>query len=211
MPNIYFFTGSKMAGCNYRSITWIIIVRILGLGLFLFLLYIANHLSFFTDNPLNYQVILFLNNNVWLIILMSIVFLFGEMFNALIFPFNLPAPLFNASGSVLLVAFLFRIFAMVDILLDENIFQIFNRISFLVYPLVFMIVLFGGYIAILTRLSRKDKNRLEQTGYMQATFEDKLGKTGKQLTWEDVGEEFKQAIYDLLSLVRHAIDNKKDR
>ncbi len=46
---------------------------------------------------------------------------------------------------------------------------------------------------------------------MQATFEDKLGKTGKQLTWEDVGEEFKQAIYDLLSLVRQAIDKKKDR
>lgn len=200
-----------MAGYNYRSIPWIILMRILGLGLFLFLLYIANHLSFFTDNPLNYQVILFLNNNVWLIILMSIVFLFGEMFNALIFPFNLPAPLFNASGSVLLVAFLFRIFAMVDILLDENIFQIFNSISFLVYTLVFMIVLFGGYIAILTRLSRKDKNRQEQTGYMQATFEDKLGKTGKQLTWEDVGEEFKQAIYDLLSLVRQAIDKKKDR
>lgn len=200
-----------MAGYNYRSIPWIILMRILGLGLFLFLLYIANHLSFFTDNPLNYQVILFLNNNVWLIILMSIVFLFGEMFNALIFPFNLPAPLFNASGSVLLVAFLFRIFAIVDILLDENIFQIFNRISFLVYPLVFMIVLFGGYIAILTRLSRIDKNRQEQTGYKQATFEDKLGKTGKQLTWEDVGEEFKQAIYDLLSLVRQAIDKKKDR
>ena len=69
----------------------------------------------------------------------------------------------------------------------------------------------GGYIAILTRLSRIDKNRQEQTGYMQATFEDKLGKTGKQLTWEDVGEEFKQAIYDLLSLVRQAIDKKKDR
>jgi len=200
-----------MAGCNYRSIPWIILMRILGLGLFLFLLYIANHLSFFTDNPLNYQVILFLNNNVWLIVLMSIVFLFGEMFNALIFPFNLPAPLFNASGSVLLIAFLFRIFAMVDILLDENIFQVFDRISFLVYPLVFMIVLFGGYIAILTRLSRKDKNGQEQTGYKQATFEDKLGKTGKQLTWEDVGEEFKQAIYDLLRLVRHAIDKKKDR
>jgi hypothetical protein len=84
--------------------------------------------GFFTENPLNYQIILFLNSNIWLIIVMSIIFLFG----VLIFPFNLPAPLFNVSASVLLKTFLFRIFALIDMLLEEHIFQIFERIAFLV-------------------------------------------------------------------------------
>lgn len=151
-----------MTKSSYKSIPWIVLMRLFGLIFFLILLYIANHLAFFTENPLNYQIIQFLNNNIWLIIVMSIIFLFGEVFNALIFPFNLPAPLFNASASVILVTFLFRIFALIDILLDEQIFVIFNRIEFLVYPLVFVIVLIGGYIAILVKLSRTDESGSRQ-------------------------------------------------
>ena len=189
-----------MTKSSYRSIPWIVLLRLFGLVFFLILLYIANHLAFFTENPLNYQIIQFLNNNIWLIIVMSIIFLFGEVFNALIFPFNLPAPLFNASASVLLVTFLYRIFALIDILLDEQIFVIFNRLAFLVYPLVFVIVLIGGYIAILVKLSRTDEC---------GSGPENKEKTGEKLTWEDVGEEFRQAIFDLLTLMRQSINKKK--
>lgn len=190
-----------MTNSSYRSIPMIALLRLFGLIFFLVLLYIANHLAFFTENPLNYQIIQFLNSNIWLIIVMSIAFLFGEVFNALIFPFNLPAPLFNASASVLLVAFLFRIFSLIDIILDEHIFQIFNRIAFIVYPLVFIIVLIGGYIAILVKLSKRDESEsLQGKEYKE--------KTGKKLTWEDVGEEFKQTIFDLLTLMRQSINKK---
>jgi len=175
-------------------------MRLFGLVFFLIFLYIANNLAFFTENPLNYQIIQFLNNNIGLIIVMSIIFLFGEVFNALIFPFNLPAPLFNASASVLLVTFLFRIFALIDILLDEQIFIFFNRLAFLVYPLVFVIVLIGGYIAILVKLSRTDESE---------SGPEHKEKTGEKLTWEDVGDEFRQTICDLLTLMRQSINKKK--
>ena len=190
-----------MTRSSYKSIPWIVLMRLLGLVFFLILLYIANHLAFFTENPLNYQVIQFLNSNIWLIILMSIIFLFGEVFNALIFPFNLPAPLFNASASVILVAFLFRIFSLIDIILNEQIFLIFNRIAFIIYPLVFIIVLIGGYIAILVKLSKtKESESLQGKEYKE--------KTGEKLTWADVGDEFKQTISDLLTLVRQSINKK---
>ncbi|MCL7413858.1 MAG: hypothetical protein M8353_09625 [ANME-2 cluster archaeon] len=191
-----------MTRSSYRSIPWIILMRLFGLIIFLILLYIANHLAFFTENPLNEQIIQFLNSTIWLIIVMSIIFLFGELFNALDFPFNLPAPLFNASASVLLVSFLYRTFALIDILIDEQIFLIFNRIEFLVYPLVFIIVLIGGYSAILMKLSRTDESR---------SIHDKEQKerTGKMLTWEDVGDEFKQTLFDLLTLVRRSIHKTK--
>ncbi len=190
-----------MTESSYRSIPIIVLKRLFGLILFLVLLYVANHLAFFTENPLNYQIIQFLNNNIWLIIVMSITFLFGEVFNALIFPFNLPAPLFNASASVLLVAFLFRIFSLIDIILDEQILLIFNRIAFIVYPLVFMMVLIGGYIAILVKLSKTDESEsLQGKEYKE--------KTREKLTWENVGDEFKQTIFDLLTLMRQSINKK---
>lgn len=190
-----------MTESSYRSIPIIVLQRLFGLILFLVLLYVANHLAFFTENPLNYQIIQFLNNNIWLIIVMSIAFLFGEVFNALIFPFNLPAPLFNASASVLLVAFLFRIFSLIDIILDEQILLIFNRIAFIVYPLVFMMVLIGGYIAILVKLSKTDESEsLQGKEYKE--------KTREKLTWENVGDEFKQTIFDLLTLMRQSINKK---
>lgn len=190
-----------MTESSYRSIPIIVLQRLFGLILFLVLLYVANHLAFFTENPLNYQIIQFLNNNIWLIIVMSITFLFGEVFNALIFPFNLPAPLFNASASVLLVAFLFRIFSLIDIILDEQILLIFNRIAFIVYPLVFMMVLIGGYIAILVKLSKTDESEsLQGKKYKE--------KTREKLTWENVSDEFKQTIFDLLTLMRQSINKK---
>jgi hypothetical protein len=191
---------NTMTRSNYKSIPWIVLLRLFGLVFFIIFLYIANNLAFFTENPLNYQIIQFLNNNFWLIIVMSIIFLFGEVFNALIFPFNLPAPLFNASASVLLVTFLFRIFALVDILLDEQIFVIFNRLAFLVYPLVFIIVLIGGYIAILVKLSRTDESE---------SGPEHKEKTGEKLTWEEVGDEFRQTICDLLTQMRQSINKKK--
>ena len=154
---------TTMPQTTQKSIPGIIALRIFGLLLFLFLLYIANNLSFFTDNPLNYQIILFLNNQVWLLVMITIAFLIGEIFNALIFPLNLPAPLFNAVGAVLLVGFLIRIFALFDILLDINIFHIFDTLSFIIYPFVFIIVLIGGYILILRNLVRTDQSPKKET------------------------------------------------
>jgi hypothetical protein len=193
---------TTMPKTTQKSIPDIIALRIFGLLLFLFLLYIANNLSFFTDNPLNYQVILFLNSHVWLLVLITFAFLIGEIFNALIFPLNLPAPFFNAVGAVLLVGFLIRIFALFDILVDNNIFHFLDTLSFIIYPFVFIIVLIGGYILIFQNLVRTDQSPKKGTEPRQDTA---ASKTREAITWEDVGDEFKQAVYDLLTLLRSSI------
>src|SRR3990172_6116240 len=53
-----------------KSIPGIILLRIAGLLLFISFIYIASFLSFFTDNPVNNQVIQFLNENIGLIVLL---------------------------------------------------------------------------------------------------------------------------------------------
>lgn len=176
---------TTMPQTTQKSIPGIIALRIFGLLLFLLFLYIANNLSFFTDNPLNYQIILFLNSQVWLLVLITIAFLIGEIFNALIFPLNLPAPLFNAMGAVLLVRFLISIFALFDILLDNNIFHFLDTLSFIIYPFVFIIVLIGGYILILQNLVRTDQSPKKEkpTGYCcrQNRGSNNLGGRGRRI------------------------------
>jgi hypothetical protein len=141
-----------------KSVIWLLISRFLGFALFLVMLAGVNALTSFIANPLFHQVVQFLNKNIVLLIVMFVIFLIGEVFHALIFPLNLPAPLFDALGSVFLVAFIFRVFSFLDALTKDNIFQIFTRFSFLIYLLVFVIILLGGYSWLFARLFETDKS-----------------------------------------------------
>jgi hypothetical protein len=105
-------------------------------------------------------------------------------------------------GAVLFVGFLIRIFALFDILVDNNIFHFLDTLSFIIYPFVFIIVLIGGYIAIFQNLVRTDQSPEKGIKTLQDTA---AAETGEAITWEDVGDEFKQAVYDLLTLLRSSI------
>jgi len=186
---------------KHKSIIWILLSRLIGIIVFLIIVFVANILAISMDNLLFNQSVNFLNSNIVLIIIISIIFLIGELFDALIFPFNLPAPLFNAIGSVFLVSFIFRVFMLVDLIIEENVFRIISGFSFFVYPLVFLIVLISGYIAIFSRLAEAEKPKEKQT-------KGKLKHT-KSKTWQEVGDEFRQTIYDFLTLVRDSINKRK--
>lgn len=174
-----------------KSIIWIILSRFFGLVFFLILLLILNALTFYFNNYAFNQVVQFLNNNIGLIVIMTLIFLVGELFNALIFPVNLPAPLFSAIGSVLVVLFIFRIFTLIESLLGENIFQVFRDFSSFIYALVFIIVLIAGYIGIFARLIGPEEE-----------YEKVKRKKEPKATWEDIGDEFRQLIYDTLRNMR---------
>jgi hypothetical protein len=79
-----------------KSIVRIVFSRTFGLMIFLIFLYIANHLSFFTKNPINYGIIQLLNENLGLIVTITVILRLGEMVNIFNFPFNLPGPFINA-------------------------------------------------------------------------------------------------------------------
>ncbi len=190
-----------MTKYKHKSIIWILLSRLIGIIVFLIMVFVVNILAMSISNTLFNQTVNFLNSNIVLIIIISIIFLIGELFDALIFPFNLPAPLFNAVGSVFLVSFIFRVFMLVDLIIEENVFHVISGFSFFVYPLVFLVVLVSGYIAIFSRLAEAEKPKEKKT-------KGKLKHT-KSKTWQEVGDEFRQTIYDFLALVRNSINKKK--
>jgi hypothetical protein len=131
--------------------------------------------------------------------MMSLIFMFGEIFFALPFPINLPGPLFNAVASIFLVVFIGRIFKLTELFTNIDFIEIFSIFSFIIYPVVFFAVFFGGYVSIFAALF---------TGNSHHEKKQKTINVKRVRSWGDVGEEFKNALFDFFSMLRRAFNKK---
>jgi len=134
-----------------------ILTRFIGFLIFLVLLGLANVLTYYIKNEIFLSVVNFLNVNVWLIIIFSVILLIGEIFGLLMFPLNIPGPLFNAVGSVFLIQFVFKLFEFITKLSKVVINIPLNNIENVVMILVFIIVLVVGYVHIVIDATRPKK------------------------------------------------------
>ena len=133
-----------------ESIAGILISRIGGFIIFLILLGILNNLpGAHVQAAVFLQIVAFLNVNLGLLTLITVLFLVGDLFGALVFPLNLPGPIFGAFGAVYLILFLFRLFVLVGDISGVGLFAQFERaFAAPVYLIVFIVVLIGGYVAL---------------------------------------------------------------
>ncbi len=176
----------------------IVLYDLVSFLVFLIILGILNaSLDYFDNNILN-EVVRLLNNNIWLILVFSIIFTIGEVFGALRFPSNLPAPIFNAIGSIFLLNFLFKIFGLVGKLSEIDTFDAISNVFPLLYPIIFLLVLLGGYISIFTNISWDRPKKKTSTP-----------KTKEERSWDDVGNEFKEMLYDAFHSARESIKQNK--
>jgi hypothetical protein len=193
-----------------RSVGSVVFGKVMGFLFFLFLLYIANVLAVYIESPAYLGILNFINNNLVLLIVMSVVFLVGSIFDVLIFPFNLSAPIFNSIGAVLVVIFIHRMFLLLDTVTGQNISIVFTVLSFLIYPLVFLFVLVGGYISIFARLFSYSsyQSARHPSEQPKKKSQEKVIDVKRVRSWDDVGNEFRQTIYDFLAMLRRAFRGK---
>ncbi len=142
---------TQMSKDAVKNVVRIVSLRLLGLLFFLALLFMLGMLNSMMEYRLLDRIVQFLDHNVDLIVYMTFIFLFGDLFMLQSFPLNLPGPLLNAAGSLLVITFVLRVFELVDSVIGENIFHIFTRSSFLIYTVVFAVVLIAGYATVFTR------------------------------------------------------------
>ncbi|KYC45702.1 MAG: hypothetical protein APG12_01055 [Candidatus Methanofastidiosum methylothiophilum] len=183
-----------------QSPTRIVIYNFISFIVFLIILGFLNISLDFFDNNILSQVVRLLNNNIWLIFIFSVIFTIGEVFGSFKFPGNLPAPIFNAIGSIFLLNFLFKIFNLVGKLSDIDTFQSIGNVFPFLYPIIFLLVLLGGYISILSGASweaPKKKTASRKT------------KPKEEISWDDVGNEFKDMLYDAFHSARESIKKNK--
>jgi len=94
-----------------KTVLSVTLSRLISLLVFLVLLWIANIISI--NNFTYLQIVGFLNQNLEILIIFSLLLYLGELFFVFKFPLNIPAPIFNALGGFFLVKFIFKIFYMI--------------------------------------------------------------------------------------------------
>ena len=190
-----------------HSLGWVFVSRMIGIICFLIIVVLANILTYYVNSPLYHSGVDFLNLNFWLLLLIGIIIFVADIFGAFPFPLNLPAPVIKAIGSVFIIAFVLRVFEWVDSTTGNNIYHYFWLLSFVIVPIVFIIVLLAGYYEIICDLWAKAKLRDQSdvvvTGEPVSATGPSAPATPK--SWEDIGAELRLMLYDLLHRFREEI------
>jgi hypothetical protein len=196
-----------------KPLSWVFVSRMIGIICFLIIVVLANILTYYVSNPVFTSCITFLNENFWLLILVVVILLVADIFDAISFPFNLPAPLIRAIGCVFFLLFILRVIEFADSFAATNFYTPAWYFAFLVVPLIFIIVLVSGYYAILRQLWSEPK-QTGDPGYDTVIVRDEDQYPASQpvtdaKSWEDIGKEFRLMLYDILHRFREDIRKKK--
>ena len=194
-----------------RSVGWVFVSRMIGIICFLIFVVLANILTYYIASPIYHSGVIFINENFWLLLLISVILLVADLFGAFPFPLNLPAPIIRAFGSVFCIAFILSLFQWVDRYFGTNLYQLFWVLAFLVVPLVFLIVLASGYFEIMRRLWWRP-NLDGDTGAEEVhleSFEESEQPVSNAKSWEEIGVEFRMMLYDIIHRFRKEIKKKQ--
>jgi hypothetical protein len=193
-----------------KSVLKIVLSRIFGFIFFLILLGIANILVRFIPSSVYAAVINFFNTNILLFLGMMLVGMVNEIFWSFYFPFNILAPVASAILSIFIVSFIYRAWSFLDTFFRTN----FVLPGSLYLPIA-LIILFFGYIAILTRKGKPkeefdiDAKKPLPKGAAGAVAQKK--KLDEQVEWEDVSNEFKLALYNIGRSINKNFEKKPKR
>jgi len=199
-----------MVRCHKPPFGWVIISRMITIISVLIVIVCANILAHYVSNPQFQSGVSFLNANFWLLLLIAIIILIGDIFSALPFPHSLPGPVIKAIGSVFGVAFILNVFQWMDGLAGTTIYPSFLALSFLIIPLVFLIVLACGYYEIMRQLwwTPHIPSNPDVQVFNEAPPAAPATGIADAKSWEEIGAEFRLMLYDLLHRFRQEIRRK---
>lgn len=182
----------------------------IGIICFLIVIVLVNILTYSVSSPIFQSGVNLINENFWLLVLVAIILFVADIFEAFSFPLNLPAPIVKAAGCVFCIAFILHVFQWVDSIAFTNLYQTFWLISFLVVPLVFLIVLVGGYFEILRQLSWQPKvgSQMDSQVVRQGPEPEK-DQLADAKSWEEIGAEFRIMLFDIIPGFRQEVNKKK--
>jgi len=194
-----------------RSLGWVFISRMMGIICFLIVVVLANILTFYVSNPTYHAAVQFLNINFWLLLIIGIILFVGDIFRAFPFPLDLPYPVIKAIGSVFVIAFILRIFEWVDRITTNSLYHYFWLISFVIVPLVFIVVIISGYYEILNELWARSKFNPDAANVDGAEIPVAASFPQPQTnakSWDEIGAEFRLMLYDIIHRFREEIHRK---
>ena len=202
-----------MVRCRSKSLGWVFATQMIGIISLLIMVVLTNILTHYISNPTFYSGVSFINENFWLLVLIAVILLVGAIFSAFPFPFNLPAPIIRAIGSVFCIAFILRVFQWIDLVASTALYPVFWFLSFIIVPLVFLIVLVSGYFAIMhqlwwnSRIVKEDDGQVVHESHESTPVPDTIQVTDAK-SWEEIAEEFRMMLFDIIHRFRQEIKRK---
>jgi hypothetical protein len=195
-----------MAWCKDTSAPQALISGLIGIIFFLIMLIIFRYIAVHISSPLFSGFVDLLYANAALIIIFSVLFMFGNIFATFIFPFNLPFPLFNAVASVLLVSFILSIMGFLNSFYSLGIGPSLQFVILILYPLTFVVVLITGYISIFYR--KPEERNSDEWNQSPIQSCEKEEQKRNSPSWEEIGNEFRHAIFDFFHRIRDELNRK---
>jgi hypothetical protein len=188
----------------------VFVLQMIGIITFLIVVVLANILTYYVSNPVYSAGVLFLNENFWLLLLIAIILMAGDIFFTFPFPLNLPAPIIRAIGSVFVIAFMLHIFQWVDSVAATSLYSFVWVLSFVIVPIIFIIVLVSGYFEIMRKLLRTPRSEQEtdNTVVHETKSIPQEEPVSDAKSWEEIGDEFRLVMYDLMHRFRQEIRKK---
>ncbi len=147
-----------------KSILGHVMSKIIGLIVLVALVAVLNLLVSFFDIPVLGGVVSFINSNLILLIIIGVLFLVSGIIEELAFPFNLPAPLLNGAGGVLVVIFIFNIIGIFSSVIG-GFMPVINVLEMILYFVVFGIVVLVGYLDIFSSEPSGRRGRSEKRAW----------------------------------------------
>jgi hypothetical protein len=207
-----------------KSVPRIIISGVAGFLFFLVILAVANALIFSINNPVYTEIVLFVNKNIFLFFIIAVIGILNDIFWTFYFPFNIIAPITSSLLSIYIIMFLEKLFDFFNVQEITNISIPFTDL----YILVALIVLVAGYLVIAIRAGRprgyfekisrerqiKQKEaRMDRRERRKEELEEikELNKEVRDIEWEDIGDEFKQALFNLGKSINNLFEEKESK
>ena len=186
-----------------RSPVHALVSGVIGIFIFLLVLVLFRFVADHTTWALFSAFVDFLFANAALVVFFSILFMIADMFETLRFPFDLPFPIIRAVGSVFLVTFIFNIFAFLDSYYGFGLSTALDLLKLILYILVPIVVLIAGYISIAAQF-REEKTGQNTTPAGTSSCD----RYARSPTWDEIGDEFRQMIADILRKMREWVNGK---
>ena len=198
-----------------KPLSWIFVSRMMGIIFFLIVVVLANFLTYYVTNSFYISCVTFLNENFWLLIILAVTLLVGDIFGVFSFPLNLPAPIIKAIGSVFFIVFVLHMIGWVDSIAATDFHTPFWYISFILVPLVFLIVLATGYYYILRQLGRGPGAQYKVADEIFNGDSEYTDPTLRPLpdakSWEEIGGELRLMVFDIIHRFRADIRRKNKK
>lgn len=128
---------------------------IYGVLVILLIIFLVNLFVYFFSNPMNQDLLSFLNKNIIFILIISFLFFLSNLFYFFKFPVNIGFPIFQGFGSVLLVKLIINFIIALDKYTSTGIGRTLEQYSYAIFISIFIIILILGYISVFRRRNRE--------------------------------------------------------